>query len=51
MFYKVKKHWVFVSSKKKKCMRSYILTNELAHHKVTKYFNTAMFLKCIYQKS
>ena len=38
MFPKVKEHWVFVSSLIKGMYfnKSYILTNELAHIKVTK---------------
>ena len=40
MFYKVKEHRI-------KGIESYILTNEIAHIKVTKNVNTAMFLKYI----
>ena len=46
MFYKVKTHWVFVSFWIKG-MRSQVLTNKLAHIKVTKSIVIAMFLKYI----
>ena len=50
MFFKVKKHQVFVSSWIKG-MRSNILIIELGHIKVAKNINTAMFLKYIYLKN